>query len=370
MAYREMLITTVTVVLVLSGQLSLVRAADGGLVGAAAQSAMDGWGYDLATLEGLDELASTGSDFSLDGDLTGGGGSEATESSDGVVVERWAGEDGRQEHRRIMFGELVVDIVPPGSYRDGDGPRVFRVDGVVVAVVYGCQLRKTLRANGYTLDVPLSAAIEKVELGEDGKVRLEWLDGTRRMVVQVPALLDRGETLPGWEAAALRSQPCQQGQEGGAGEELGSLDEDLDLPGLDDGDSAEEPPSSETVSTAGPVATESHADESHADDLGTGFAGTCEQGTPGNRYGVSPVLSDGEVEMVAQQAIDGVRNSYCGPAGTSLNEWGVMVGNGISHTGGIDGYASPIHYWLATNATVRSAVEEAVRNVTTHLRQR
>ena len=259
------------------------------------------------------------SDFNLDGDLR---------------VELVRGDDGRDNIQQIMLGSLVVDRLPPNTLCPTHEPKF--VEGMVV--LYGDQSSRTWRANGFATDIPFSGHIDEVVKGEGGKALIHWTkkDGSK-WILEVVTIQERGEKFPSYTAEPLVSK-SHDGQENKPED-----DEDMSAV-LDGNDNPFE------VSYTAP-----------SNDAGTTAAPAIQ--LPGNSYGVDPAISDAEIEMVARMEIDKIRSSFQGPAGTRLNDWGVQVGNGISHSGGIDGYRSPVHFWIATNATVRAAVEEAAANV-------
>ena len=82
---------------------------------------------------------------------------------------------------------------------------------------------------------------------------------------------------------------------------------------------------------------------------------------PGNGYGVDPILSDAEVVEIVKEEIAKAQAAYKGEPGTTLNEWGLVVGTTkqgtIAHHGGIDGYPSNIHCWIATSSAVQSRLK-------------
>ena len=265
-----------------------------------------------------ESVDSDSSEFNLDGDLR---------------VELVRGDDGRDNIQQIMLGDLVVDRLPPNTLCPTHEPKF--VEKMVV--LYGDQSSRTWRANGFATDIPFSGHIDEVVKGEDGKALIHWTkaDGSK-WVLEIVTIQERGAEFPAYTAEPLVSKSID-GQENNSGT-------DEDMTSVLDG-------------------MENPFNGTYTAPTNDGSAATPAIELPGNSYGVDPVLSDSEIEMVARMEIDKIRSSFQGPAGTRLNEWGVQVGNGITHSGSIDGYRSPIHFWVATNATVRSAVQEAAQNV-------
>jgi hypothetical protein len=107
--------------------------------------------------------------------------------------------------------------------------------------------------------------------------------------------------------------------------------------------------------------------------LAVGWSGlviaACPVKEPGNQFGVDPILSDMEVVAIAQEEIDAIRKEYHGRQGFFMNEWGILVGPGIKHSGRIDGYPTPVHYWLKTNSRVRGKVESAAAELRRRLQE-
>jgi len=81
-----------------------------------------------------------------------------------------------------------------------------------------------------------------------------------------------------------------------------------------------------------------------------------------NGYGI-PVggLTDSEIEQLVQQWFDTVYKPSKSPPNTEhawrLNEWGIWVSSHIKHIGKIDGYASPVEFFLRTKPGCREFVK-------------
>ena len=246
-----------------------------------------------------------------------------------VELEDVNGNDGRRGHKQISIGEFVVEVMPPGTFDEGRSVESFDdEDGNVIALIYGDKGIKMQRVNGFPTDIPYSAKIERVEADGDKAVVIWRSADGQLMALDIESLQNR-TTKPYYTGTPMKSRPY------GGGSSSGGSDSDAGLAGTGStgGNSSQQAPPPVVIPE------------------------------PGNSYGIDPILTDAEIEMAAQEAIELVRSSYHAPAGMVRNEWGVLVGNGISHSGGIDGYDTPLRYWMLTNSSVRGAVERRAQEI-------
>ena len=257
--------------------------------------------------------------------------SRPEKDNSGVELEDVNGDDGRRGHKEIRVGEFVVDRMPPGTFDESHSVESYDdEDGNVIALIYGDKGIKMNRVNGFPTDIPYSAKIERVEVDGD-KALVIWRSAEGQlMVLEVESLQNRTSKFY-YTGDPKKSHPYGGGSSNSNGSDVGETGSN------GTGSTA----SNDSQQTPPPVVIPE----------------------PGNSYGIDPVLTDAEVEMAAQEAIELVRSSYHAPAGMVRNEWGVLVGNGISHSGGIEGYDTPLRYWMMTDSSVRSAVEMRAQEI-------
>ncbi len=251
-------------------------------------------------------------------------------TQDRVEVDTVNGGDGRSGHKQISLGDMVVDTMPPETFDEGKKIQSFDdEDGKVMALIYGDKGIKMYRVNGFPTDIPYGAKIERVEADGD-KVQVIWRSADGQMMALEVESLQNRRSKPYYTGDPLHSRPYG----GGSGNPA---------------------PNNDDIGNAG--------NDSAANDQANNTPPPVVIPEPGNSYGIDPVLTDAEVEIIASDTIARIKASYHAPAGLVSNEWGVLVGNGITHSGGVDGYDTPIRFWMMTDSRVRQAVAAEAQKV-------
>lgn len=271
----------------------------------------------------------------------------------GVVVELWV-------------ESTVVDKLAEGAFDENYRLHTYRgSDGKVNVALYRDCKRSRFRANGFELDAPSGANMMGSFREDETHSMVVYQDENGKMRgCVVPILKSRGDVPAA--GAAIASRALTEAESTGIRESLAA---NPNLP--PNGGSATVGGSADAGANVNPDAPlSSHAAPRPSDPAGASStpAGTPADPeaqvppvpTPGNTYGFDPVGDDGDVEAAAQAEIARIRGSFQDKDGRSLDEWGVAVGANITHNVGIDGYRSPVHFWISTNDAVRSAVVKAL----------
>ena len=309
-------------------------------------------------------------DNSTVSDTKGDSSKETTAGSEFKISDANS-PDGRGGWKEVAVGDKVVQTLPPNCLDESSVQTWKNKDGEVIAVTYKDKLNAAFRANGYLTDIPQECKISKV-LDEGSKARIVWTkkDGGTSSCL-VPSLKNISKPVS-WTDSSIETSSDYT--EGGSSDNDGSTGDDDDA---NDGNGS----GNTTTSDDEGSATGNDPDNKDVnkgdddDDDGNGNKGSggnefnepapereALPDPPDNSFGVHPWLDDATVKAIVEEEIAKAQGAYKGPNGTQLNQWGAVVGTtgnaSISQTGGIDGYPTHIHYWVASNPAVRARLEK------------
>ena len=316
-----------------------------------------------------------------------GDSSGSTETSDSGSKECTPGSgheindvnspDGRGGWKEVKVGDQVVQTLPPNCLDEGSVKTWRNKDGEVVAVTYKDKLNAAFRANGYLTDIPQECQIVKV-LDEGSKARIVWKkkDGGQSSCL-VPSMKNISKPVSWTDSSIETSSDYKDSGNSGSTGDDDDDDDDSEGGSSDNGDEGTATggdPDNDDVNLGDDDDDDDDNsgddDDDDDDDSGSGAGEFNEPppereqlpDPPDNSFGVHPWLDDATVRAIVEEEIAKAQGAYKGPNGTQLNQWGAVIGtNGntsITHAGGIDGYPTHVHYWVASNPAVRARLEK------------
>jgi len=298
------------------------------------------------------------------------------------LIETIRDDEGTPVKQNFWLEDKLIHVMAPESIDENSIKFSAGKDDKIELALYKDKKNNLLMANGFVTDIPPSANI--VKKFKDGQnILVVWQDSSGNYhKTKIPLLSTRPDRAPenpeSLDSEQLNDDQVKQLGLNGEPSDNNEDDKKSDDDKADDGnntpdvnDSSEDDSSGDSTgpdyASANDGSTSSSEDgESTSGDSGNGSDAEEEPinvppiAEPGNKYGVDAVMSDSEVESIVQAAIAEAKAAYKGEG--TMNDWGVVEGRTataqIQHTGGVDGFGSPVDYWLS-QSSVRSKVDSS-----------